>query len=59
MEKSLMRDVHDLKGSNIQPKPAQKPCPIWIAVTPKREHRRLGLRPRHASRCGLRRMGHM
>ena len=28
---------YDLKGSNIQPKPAQKPCPIWIAVTPKRE----------------------
>lgn len=28
---------YDLKGYNIVPKPFQKPCPIWIAVTPRRE----------------------
>jgi alkanesulfonate monooxygenase SsuD/methylene tetrahydromethanopterin reductase-like flavin-dependent oxidoreductase (luciferase family) len=28
---------YDLKGYKIQPKPVQQPCPIWIAVTPKKE----------------------
>jgi alkanesulfonate monooxygenase SsuD/methylene tetrahydromethanopterin reductase-like flavin-dependent oxidoreductase (luciferase family) len=28
---------YDLKGYNVQPKPVQKPCPIWIAVTPKKQ----------------------
>jgi alkanesulfonate monooxygenase SsuD/methylene tetrahydromethanopterin reductase-like flavin-dependent oxidoreductase (luciferase family) len=28
---------YDLKGYKIQPKPLQQPCPIWIAVTPKKE----------------------
>jgi alkanesulfonate monooxygenase SsuD/methylene tetrahydromethanopterin reductase-like flavin-dependent oxidoreductase (luciferase family) len=28
---------YDLDGYNIVPKPAQKPAPIWIAVSPERE----------------------
>src|SRR4029078_1331401 len=28
---------YDLYGYNIAPKPAQKPAPIWIAVSPERE----------------------
>lgn len=28
---------YDLKGYKIEPKPLQKPCPIWIAVTPKKQ----------------------
>lgn len=28
---------YNLKGYTIGPTPVQKPCPIWIAVTPKKE----------------------
>jgi alkanesulfonate monooxygenase SsuD/methylene tetrahydromethanopterin reductase-like flavin-dependent oxidoreductase (luciferase family) len=28
---------YNLQGCRIEPKPVQKPCPIWIAVTPKRQ----------------------
>lgn len=28
---------YTLDGYDIQPKPSQRPCPIWIAVNPKRE----------------------